>query len=325
MSDSRPLASVSIDVDNLWSYQKTHGDPEWERRGTYLPTLLPLALEALDRLDLRITFFLVGLDADDPRNADALAGVTRAGHEVGNHSYEHEPWLHRYPREQLAEELDRAGAAIQRATGQPPVGFRGPGYSWSATLFELLAERGYLFDASTLPTFLGPLARTYYFWTARLTPEERETRRMLFGTARDGLRPIRPYRWRLDRGRSLLEIPVTTMPGLRVPFHLSYLLWLARRSERLMHAYLATAITACRLARVEPSFLLHPLDLLGGDLVPQLGFFPGMDLDTATKRRLFLDVLGRLGRTFRLVPMSTHARAILGRPALRELAPVAAT
>jgi hypothetical protein len=24
-------------------------------------------------------------------------------------------------------------------------------------------ERGYLYDASTLPTYLGPLARAYYF------------------------------------------------------------------------------------------------------------------------------------------------------------------
>ena len=28
---SRPIASISLDLDDLWSYQKTHGDPDWER------------------------------------------------------------------------------------------------------------------------------------------------------------------------------------------------------------------------------------------------------------------------------------------------------
>ena len=31
---SKPIASLSLDLDNLWSYQRTHGDPEWEQRGS---------------------------------------------------------------------------------------------------------------------------------------------------------------------------------------------------------------------------------------------------------------------------------------------------
>jgi hypothetical protein len=26
----KPLASISLDLDSLWSYMKTHGDPGWE-------------------------------------------------------------------------------------------------------------------------------------------------------------------------------------------------------------------------------------------------------------------------------------------------------
>jgi peptidoglycan-N-acetylglucosamine deacetylase len=322
--DRRPLASVSLDTDNLWSYLKTHGDAAWEARPSYLPAFLPLALDALDELGLSITFFVVGLDAAAPGNAEGLRAITIRGHEVGNHSYEHEPWLHLYPRARIVDEIARTEAAIEAATGQRPIGFRGPGYSWSPDLLEVLAERGYLYDASTLPTYLGPLARTYYFWTAKLTPEEKATRRALFGTLRDGLRPVKPYQWRLESGRRLLELPVTTMPVAKVPFHLSYLLYLARFSEALMWGYLRTALTLCRLTGTEPSFLLHPLDLLGGDLAPELAFFPGMDLPTERKRRLFLAVLGELGRRYRLVPMSVHARALLDRRALPARRPLAA-
>ncbi|HEX7049738.1 MAG TPA: polysaccharide deacetylase family protein [Longimicrobiales bacterium] len=312
MANAKPLASISLDTDNLWSYMKTHGEPGWESRPSYLDTLIPLALDVLDELELKITFFLVGVDAERAENGPALRALVERGHEVGNHSFEHEPWLHLYTREQLEAEIGRAEQAIHAATGQRPRGFRGPGFSWSPVLFEVLRDHGYLYDASTLPTFLGPLARLYYFRTARLSPEERAERKALFGTFRDGLRPIRPYRWRLDSGRALLEIPVTTFPILRVPIHLSYLLYLSRFSERLMFAYLGAALAACRLTRTEPSFLLHPLDLLSGERVPQLRFFPGMDVPESRKLDLFRRVLRKLGARFELVPMSVHARALLG-------------
>ena len=48
-------------------------------------------------------------------------------------------------------------------------------------ILEVLVENDYLFDASTLPTFLGPLARAYYFRKSDLTEAEREKRRKLFG------------------------------------------------------------------------------------------------------------------------------------------------
>jgi peptidoglycan-N-acetylglucosamine deacetylase len=316
VTDTRPLASVSLDVDNLWSYLKTHGDPGWEQRPSYYSEFFPIAFKALEALDLRLTFFVVGLDAADPKHHDSLRAAVAAGHEIANHSYEHEPWLHRYAPEQLAAEIARAEDAIGTATGTRPVGFRGPGYSWSPTLFEVLVDRGYIYDASTLPTYLGPLARAYYFWTAHLTAGEREDRAELFGSARDGLRSVRPYRWSLPSGRTLLEIPVTTMPGLKTPFHLSYLLYLSRVSEAAMTAYLRLALAACRATGTEPSFLLHPLDLLGADQAPALRFFPGMDLSSARKAQLFDRVLRILGEHFQLVSMSTHARAILARSAL---------
>src|SRR5579871_3563944 len=247
MTDLRPLASVSLDVDDLWSYMKTHGDAGWEARPSYYDVFFPTVLEVLEKLGLRITFFIVGRDAEREEHHPILRSVIAAGHEVGNHSYEHEPWLHRYSRQQLADEIGRAESAILAATGQRTIGFRGPGYSWSPTLLEVLVDRGYLFDASSLPTYLGPLARAYYFWTAKLSPEDRATRSSLFGTVRDGLRPIAPYRWKLPGDRQLLEIPVTTMPLFKVPFHVSYLLYLSRWSEALAVAHLRTGLALCAL------------------------------------------------------------------------------
>ncbi len=150
-------------------------------------------------------------------------------------------------------------------------------------MLGILEERGHEFDASTLPSYLGPLARMYYFRTAKLSAEERDRRKELFGRFSDGLRPVKPYYWDLPGGKRLLEIPVTTMPVFKTPFHFSYLVFLAGFSETLMTAYLRVAILACRMTGTEPSFLLHPLDIIGGDQVPELAFFPGMDVPSARK------------------------------------------
>jgi hypothetical protein len=240
---------------------------------------------------------------------------------VGNHTFNHECWLHLYSRAQLEDELERAEAAILTATGQRPRGFRGPGYSWSPTLLEVLASRGYTYDASTLPTYIGPLARAYFLRSTSITKEERRQRHALFGPFRNGFRPVRPYHWRLIGGGRLLEIPVTTMPVLKLPFHMSYLLYLAGISERLMYAYLSAAIALCRVGRLEPSFLLHPLDVLGRDQVPELAFFPGMDMAGARKQRMLLRVLEVLATHYRLVPMGVHAGALIGGRRLRCLEP----
>jgi hypothetical protein len=41
MAASRPIASVSLDLDDLWTYLRTRGDPSWEQRPSYLPIFVP--------------------------------------------------------------------------------------------------------------------------------------------------------------------------------------------------------------------------------------------------------------------------------------------
>lgn len=308
----RLLASVSLDLDNKWSYLKTHGDPGWEEFPSYLQVVVPRVLQFLDQRNQTITFFVVGQDADLARNHDVLRSIADAGHEIGNHSYHHEPWLHLYSDAQLSDELDRAEQAIQRATGQTPRGFRGPGFSFSPPTLRMLDERGYQYDGSTFPTYLGPVARLYYFFTARLDDRQREQRKTLFGKFSEGLRPLRPYRWS-SLGLDLVEIPVTTMPLFRVPIHLSYVLFLSRYSRRLATCYFWLAMAICRLCRLEPSILLHPLDFLGREDDPDLGFFPAMDLPRDYKLTIAADVFSILDRHFRVVTMREHARHVAER------------
>jgi len=315
--DHKPLASISLDLDNQWSYMKTHGDPGWEKFPSYFDIFIPYVLDVLDRLNLSITFFIVGQDAELDKNHEMLAALTEKGHEVGNHSFNHEPWIHLYSRPRLEKEILKAEEHITKITGQRPIGFRGPGFVWSSTLLEVLADNEYLYDASILPTYLGPLARAYYFWKSDLTEREKKQRKKIFGSLRDGMRPTKPYYFVLESGANILEIPVTTIPILKTPFHLSYLLYLSRISQPLMSLYLKIALFMCRITKTEPSFLLHPLDLISGEQIPELAFFPGMHMSQSQKIELFENVLQELSIHFTLVNMSTHAHSILRRNNLK--------
>jgi hypothetical protein len=206
-----------------------------------------------------------------------------------------------------------AEAHITQVTGQKPIGFRGPGFSCSQATLQVLARRGYLYDASTFPTFLGPLARAYYFMTTKLTPAEKAERKKLFGTLGDGLRSIYPYRWRIDTGSpqaELIEIPVTTMPFFKVPIHVSYILYLSVFSPTMALFYFRMFLELCRLFKVQPSLLLHPLDFLGVDDVQELSFFPAMQLPSEKKLWIVSEVLRLFSGRFTVVPMQQHAREL---------------
>ena len=299
----KPTASISLDLDNAWSYLQVHGNPRWAEYPSYLDRVVPIYLDQMAARRLQTTVFIVGKDAAEPKNADLLRGIADAGHEIGNHSFSHLPWFHRYGRDELREELERAHTAIGAATGETPRGFRGPGFSISEVALEVLTDLGYGYDASTLPTFIGPMARAYYFRSADLTPEEREIRNRLFGRFSDVLRPNQAYRW---RDHPLSELPVTTLPILRTPFHLSYLIWLAGISMKLADLYLSLALASCRATKTSPSVLVHPLDFFGGDDAPELAFFPGMEQSGDEKRALTGHFLDRLTDTYEFKTCASH-------------------
>ncbi len=306
----KPIASLSLDLDNKWSYMKTHGDAGWETYPSYLDIVVPRVLAFLKERNLKITFFIVGQDAALEKNHNALSMIAAAGHEIGNHSFNHEPWLHLYSKEQLVEEFEKTENAIENVTGKRTVGFRGPGYSLSPTVLEVLAGRGYEYDCSTLPTYIAPLARAYYFFKSpEMSDEEREKRKKLFGRFSDGFQSLKPYKWQIGEN-SLVEIPVTTLPVFKMPIHASYVIYLSTFSRPLAQMYWKSALEMCRLSGTQPSLLLHPLDFLSGGDAPELKFFPGMNMPIESKLELTGEILKAFTNRFEVVNMRKHADSV---------------
>ena len=134
----------------------------------------------------------------------------------------------------------------------------------------------------------------YYFSKSDLTKEEKKARKELFGKFSEGFRNLKPYKWDLGEGKNITEMPVTTMPVFKIPFHLSYLIFLGNMSMPLMNLYLGMAIRLCKITNTPVSFLLHPLDLIGGDQITQLAFFPGMNVSSDKKVKIFKQVIRTL-------------------------------
>jgi hypothetical protein len=163
------------------------------------------------------------------------------------------------------------------------------------------------------------LARAYYFWNSQFSREERKQRHALFGSFKEGLTPVKAFWWQCSGDTRLLEIPVTTVPGIKTPFHLSYLLYLSRFSTRLMTSYLTTALILCRVTGTGPSFLLHPLDFFGDDRLAEFSFFPAMKIRTERKIELFRRVIAIISDYFEPVSMSSHALSLMSKPEIKVI------
>lgn len=307
---AKARASISIDLDNMWSYLKTANTPGWESYPGYLNLVVPRILDCLKRHDIRATFFIVGRDAADPANTAALKSIAQAGHEIASHSHEHEPWMPTFTDTELVVEFQRAEEAIFKATGQRPRGFRGPGFCTSSKIRDILRLRGYQYDASILPTFVGPVARFYFQLVNKLPARERGRRKLLYGGFSNATLPLKPFEVR----PGLMEVPVTTMPLLRLPMHLSYLLFIAKYSDAMARLYWNIGTWLCRMNGVAPSLLLHPTDFLDLSDVPEMKAFPAMGIPSARKIALVDYTIESLKKHWAPGTIADHAYAHTAAP-----------
>jgi hypothetical protein len=88
-------------------------------------------------------------------------------------------------------------------------------------------------------------------------------------------------------------------------------LYLASFSELAAKTYFKSALQFCRLNRLAPSLLLHPLDFLDGTDAPELKFFPAMNVAAERKMELVSQFLQNLSKYYTLVSMREHANQII--------------
>ncbi|MGA9876096.1 MAG: polysaccharide deacetylase family protein [Solirubrobacteraceae bacterium] len=119
----------------------------------------PAVLEVLADRGVQATFFLVGEQV--LRNPSIPAEIVAGGHEIGLHCHRHRNLLRLTPW-QVREDIARAQAAIEDATGISPALYRPPYGVLNATALRLARRAG---RRTLLWTHWGR------DWRARATPE----------------------------------------------------------------------------------------------------------------------------------------------------------
>jgi hypothetical protein len=283
-------AGLSIDVDSVASHLEGYGFPRSSDDGAAYTVGLPRILELLAREGARATFFLI---ADEARRyPEAIARIVDDGHEVASHSM-----THRVPFGPNAGdrevEISGSKALLEDLTGREVVGFRAPSWDAGPWLVKNLARAGYRYDASAYPSILLPFLRAAVRRRGVQSSQGPSTPVWSMVFAPGGLRRIE------TEAGSLIEVPMCTVPWLRLPYYhtLRFVLpgWLFRTIRRLAHQ-----------GRQAVWYQLHAADFLSlsaDRLDPRIACHPGMQVDLDRKLRLAAEAVQSLGRGRFVVPL----------------------
>ena len=222
----KKLVAMNINFDSLfWPLsidRKRFTDPFFNKTADRF-----LALAAQN--NFKFTIFIVGKDLENPEVAARVKSWSEAGHEIGNHSYTHNPNLGSLPREQMEYEVMKSHELITKYTGKEPRGFISPSWSTSGDLIDILIKNNYLYDTSIFPSYFQ------YLILLKLKLMSRGKNKNFhpnFAERRDKkafwLAPTKPYFIRPEslikkQTDGLLMMPLPTATPLRIPcWHTMY-------------------------------------------------------------------------------------------------------
>lgn len=124
---------------------------EWYRFESRVEQGTRRTLELLDAHGVRATFFVLGWVAEQV--PELVREVAARGHEVASKGYYHRN-VHGMSPAEFADDLQRARAAIERASQQQVLGYRVAG-EWLGErdlwVLDVLAAQGYRYDSSLAP------------------------------------------------------------------------------------------------------------------------------------------------------------------------------
>ncbi len=297
-SGVRAPACIHVDLDSVWATAASCGvemdmDPD-----PILQTSVGRFISIFAEHRVRATFFITGRDAGRRSNAPLIAALRSAGHEIANHSMAHRPNFTGLPAREIEADIADSTKAVEDAVGERCLGFRAPTYNVNGAVLRRLEGLGYLYDSSILPTFISPLYRA----ANRLAGG----RAFPYGDPRHWAAPLVPYHpdearvWRRG-GMRIAEVPISTMPFLRLPFHASYVFQLGMPLFRAGWWLSATAGTPL-------VYVFHARELAddGGGWMRLLPF---RAIPLGRRTALYRKILGAITRRYDVVETRALARA----------------
>ncbi|WP_336135328.1 polysaccharide deacetylase family protein [Natronomonas amylolytica] len=190
----------------------------------------PFLRELLAEHDATATFFVVAEVAQ--QYPDTIASIADAGHEIASHTLTH-PLLTDLPQDEQRMELQRSRTVLEDVTGETVNGFRAPAFKRPAGFFPLLDDVGYTYDSSIVPARKIP---GWYGGEYSITEPCSMT----------NLAPGAP---------DIYELPLSIMPGIRLPLSGAWTRLLGRR-------YTLLGLELLRRSDTIPVLYTHPWELV---------------------------------------------------------------
>jgi hypothetical protein len=225
-----PRAALSVDVEffsHMPAYRGASGTTD--QRAVGLDGLHYL-LGALADTGHTGTFFTVSEIADT--HPDAVRRITERN-ELASHTATHRH-LSELSLDERRTELADSKATLKEASGADVRGFRAPSFDFAADHFDLLAETGYDYDSSIVPS------RSIPGW---------------YGGEYDTDAPVPASSVHPGAPDTLTEVPIAVMPGLRLPLTGTWIRFFGVR-----YTLLGMKLLARR--GIAPVLYVHPWELV---------------------------------------------------------------
>ncbi|MFX0137037.1 MAG: polysaccharide deacetylase family protein, partial [Candidatus Hodarchaeota archaeon] len=271
--------------------------------------IIPRFINILRKYNIKASFFVVGKDLQNEKNAELVRLLLKEGHEIANHTYSHPFGMRGMKRHEKEFEIKKCEEIITQTIGINPVGFRAPGYDIDTEVLQILEDRGYLYDSSVFPTYLLPIYNFFH----RLIYKENNINAQGMSNLWITFSPNKPYFpndniiWKKCKSRKLIELPLSMVPVVRLPFYANF------------HLSSGTKIfdLSLKLMRgMNINYLFHGIELIDAEtdhINPHLLKHPNVSTSFKKKIEFYEHALDILSQNYRVSPLKHFAENLLRR------------
>jgi len=146
--------AMSIDVEDYFHVSVFDGivpRSQWGTMESRVVRNTERLLDLFDEFEVHSTFFVLGWVGE--RHRELVKTIASRGHEVASHGYAHR-LVYDQTHAAFRDDVRRAKAILEDASGRRVVGYRAPSYSItprSLWALDILIEEGYAYDSSIFP------------------------------------------------------------------------------------------------------------------------------------------------------------------------------
>ena len=152
---NKKIFSINLNFDSLG---EAYGWPSDLIEDTAFTRGIDRILNLGNKLNIPITFFIVGKDLENKKNYEIIRRISdNENIEIANHSYNHLFNFGSRSEEVIYDEIYKSHELIYKCTGKEAKGFISPTWSVSKNVIKNLIKLNYTYDTSFFPSiFLYP-------------------------------------------------------------------------------------------------------------------------------------------------------------------------